>query len=128
MRTLCLGHLPGVILGVGLSAAVGGFAAQPAGTARPAERPRQFRAGAATSNITPRLGTSINGYFNDLQAARVHDELQARCLVLDDGQTRLAIVVCDSCMIPREIMDAAKRRVEEKWGLAGHLILISATR
>ena len=127
MRTLCLGHLPGVILGVGLSAAVGGFAAQPAGTAKPAGSSRQFRAGAATSNITPRLGTSINGYFNDRQAARVHDELQARCLVLDDGQTRLAIVVCDSCMIPREIMDAAKRRVEEKWGLAGDHILISAT-
>ena len=27
---------------------------------------------------------------------RVHDELHARCLVLDDGSTKLAIVVCDN--------------------------------
>jgi hypothetical protein len=127
MRTSCLGHFPGLVLGVGLCAAVGGFAAQPAGSATPAATPRQFRAGAATSNITPRLGASINGYFNDRIAVHVHDELYARCLVLDDGQTRLAIVVCDSCMIPREILDAAKRRVEQKWGLAPDHILISAT-
>ena len=57
----------------------------------------------------------------------VHDELHARCLVLDDGQTRLAIVVCDSCMIPRDILDSAKRRIEEKCGLATDHILISAT-
>ena len=127
MRTSCLGHFSGLLLGVGVCAAVGGFAAQPAGSARPAERPRQFRAGAVTSNITPRLGTSINGYFSDRLAAHVHDELHARCLVLDDGQTRLAIVVCDSCMIPREVLDAAKRRASEKCGLAADHILISAT-
>src|SRR5438874_2080590 len=33
------------------------------GFSAPATAPRQFRAGAATSNITPRLGISINGYF-----------------------------------------------------------------
>jgi neutral ceramidase len=127
MRTSYLAHFPGLALAVGLCAAVGGFAAQPAGSAEAGQTPRRFRAGAATSNITPRLGTSINGYFNDRLAAHVHDELHARCLVLDDGQTRLAIVVCDSCMIPREIMDAAKRRVAEKCGLAPDHILISAT-
>jgi hypothetical protein len=127
MRTSYLTRFAGFVLGVGLCAAVSGFAAQPAGSAEAGQTPRRFRAGAATSNITPRLGTSINGYFNDRLAAHVHDELHARCLVLDDGQTRLAIVVCDSCMIPREIMDAAKRRVEQKWGLAPDHILISAT-
>ncbi len=116
-------------LGIGLMVctAVGGLSAQPVGSAKPTAMPRQFRAGAAASNITPALGTSINGYFNDRRARHVHDELHARCLVLDDGQTRLAIVVCDSCMIPREIMDAAKRRVQEKYGLAPDHILISAT-
>ena len=127
MRMSSLGHLSELLLGVGLCAAVGGFAAQPAESARPAAAPHQFRAGAATSNITPRLGASINGYFTDRLATHIHDELHARCLVLDDGQTRLAIVVCDSCMIPREILDAAKRRVANKWGLAPDHILISAT-
>ena len=115
------------VAGTLLCAAAGGFAAAQAGPAPADQTPRQFRAGAAASNITPRLGTSINGYFTDRTATHVHDELHARCLVLDDGQTRLAIVVCDSCMIPRETMDAAKRRIEEQHGLAADHILISAT-
>jgi neutral ceramidase len=107
--------------------ALGGFAAPPAGNANASATPRQLRAGAAASNITPRLGVSINGYFNDRRATHVHDELHARCLVLDDGQTRLALVVCDSCMIPREVMDAAKRKVEQQCGLSPSHVLISAT-
>jgi neutral ceramidase len=88
---------------------------------------RVFRAGAAASNNTPRLGISINGYFNDRAAANIHDELHARCLVLDDGRTRLAIVVCDSCMIPREVMDAAKQRIARQTAIPADHVLISAT-
>jgi predicted neutral ceramidase superfamily lipid hydrolase len=88
---------------------------------------RLFRAGAAASNITPQVGGSIMGYFNERHSTNIHDELHARCLVLDDGQTRIAIVVCDNCMIPREILDEAKHRIQEKTGLPTDHILISAT-
>lgn len=87
----------------------------------------QIRAGAAAGIITPRLGVSINGYFNDRVARHIHDELHARCLVLDDGKTRLAIVVCDGCMIPREIMDAAKALIAQRSGIPAGRVLISAT-
>jgi hypothetical protein len=87
----------------------------------------QFRAGAAASNITPRLGGSIMGLFNERHSTQIHDELHARCLVLDDGHTRLAIVVCDNCMIPRDILDQAKLRIQQKTGLTAEHILISAT-
>ena len=88
---------------------------------------RRFSAGAAASVITPRLGVSINGYFNDRVAKHIHDELHARCLVLNDGQTRLALVVCDSCMIPRELTDAAKGLIEQRTGIPSANVLISAT-
>ncbi len=42
-----------------------------------------FRAGAATSNVTPWLGVSMPGGFTDRRATKIHDELHARCLVLD---------------------------------------------
>jgi hypothetical protein len=87
----------------------------------------QFRAGAATSNITPWLGTSLNGGMSDRKATHIHDELHARCLVLDDGTTRLAFAVCDMCMIPREVIDQAKQFVHVETGLAVENILISAT-
>ncbi len=87
----------------------------------------KLRAGAATSNITPRLGVSLNGGMSDRTAEHIHDELHARCLVLDDGDTRLALVVCDSCMIPTEITDAAKHLAHEQTGIPTDRILISAT-
>ncbi|MBN8420236.1 MAG: hypothetical protein J0L73_15065 [Verrucomicrobia bacterium] len=87
----------------------------------------EFRAGAATSNITPELGSSINGGFQDGKAAFIHDELHARCLALDDGQTKLVMVVADSCVIGRGIFDEAKKMVHEATGLPLENMLMSAT-
>lgn len=68
-----------------------------------------FKAGAFAQDISPEeLPISINGNMKDGKATMVHDRIHARCIVLDDGITKLALVVCDSCMIPREVFDAAK--------------------
>src|SRR5687768_17477014 len=87
----------------------------------------EFRAGAATSNVTPMLGTSINGGMTDRAATHIHDDLHARCLVLDDGTTKLAIAVVDSCMLPREVVDDAKRLIERRTKIPPGNVLISAT-
>jgi hypothetical protein len=92
-----------------------------------APKPAPFRAGAATSNITPPLGTSLNGGMADRKAAHVHDDLFARCLVFDDGATRLAIVVCDSCMLPRAAVDEAKRLIGQRTKIPPAHVLIAAT-
>lgn len=86
-----------------------------------------FLAGAATGNITPPLGSPIVGGFQPVPAEYVHDELLVRCMVLDDGKTRLAIVLCDNVGIPREVYDAAKTWVEQETKIpAGH-VLTAAT-
>ena len=72
-----------------------------------------FRAGAATSNVTPWLGVSMPGGFTDRKATKIHDELYARCLVLDDGKTKLAIVVVDNCILPRDVLDRAKAMAQK---------------
>ncbi len=69
---------------------------------------RVFRAGAAASNITPPLGELIVGGWEPIPATHIHDELHARCLVLDDGSTKLAIVLCDNVGIPQEVFDLAQ--------------------
>lgn len=87
-----------------------------------------FRAGAHAIDITPpKLPISVNGGMQDRLAKAIHDRLHARCLVLDDGKTQLALVVCDSCMIPREIMDRAKTLASERTGIPVQRMLISAT-
>jgi hypothetical protein len=66
-----------------------------------------LEAGAAKVEITPPLGTPLNGYFDRLGrgAVRVHDPLWARCLYLSDSETSLFLVSADLCMINRELRD-----------------------
>jgi neutral ceramidase len=47
--------------------------------------------------------------------------------VLDNGETKIALVTCDSCMIPREIYDAAKKEASRATGIPTNHILCSAT-
>src|SRR4051812_31251528 len=81
-----------------LTLAILGLAGPSPGQTRTAERVAGkplFRAGAFASNITPPLGEPIVGNFDTPAATHIHDELHARCLVLDDGKTRLAFAICD---------------------------------
>ena len=88
---------------------------------------REFRAGAAASNITPPLGLPVIGGWAPFPATHVHDELWARCLVLDDGSTRLAIVVADNLGLPREVCEAARGWIEAETEIPGSHVLIAAT-
>ncbi|HUQ70815.1 MAG TPA: hypothetical protein VM165_14895, partial [Planctomycetaceae bacterium] len=87
-----------------------------------------LKAGAYAQDVTPpRFPITVNGNMSDHFATAAHDPLHARCLVLANDDTKLAIVVVDSCMIPREIMDSAKSRAADRTGIPASHILISAT-
>ncbi len=87
-----------------------------------------LQAGAATSNITPKMGVPLDGTISQVGPAKhVHDELWARCLVLNDGETTLAFAIIDCTMISREIHDAAKAMIEEQLGIPPQQVCIAAT-
>jgi hypothetical protein len=90
-------------------------------------RAQMLKAGAATSNITPPLGMNIVGGFSPSPSTNVHDELHARCLVLDDGKTRLALVICDLLGIHRNVSDEARKIIAERSKIPASHVLISAT-
>src|SRR5262245_34079468 len=91
-------------------------------------RAGEMKAGAFAQDVTPvRFPISVNGGMSDVQAKGANDPLHARCLVLDDGATKLAIVVVDSCMIPRELVLEAKAASAKRTGIPADHILISAT-
>jgi len=85
-----------------------------------------LRAGAAASNITPFLGGSIVGGFVPFPATNVHDELHARCLVLDDGTTRLALVVCDLLAVSRDVSLEARKLIQQNVGIPPEHVLVCA--
>lgn len=94
-------------------------------TAEPAAA--RLRAGAATSNITPAIGSLRIGSFSPVPSTHIHDELHARCLVLDDGKTQLAMVVCDLLGLHRSLSIEARRLIHEATGIPPTHVMISAT-
>jgi len=98
------------------------------GTAAIAAEASPLKAGAFAQDITPpQFPISVNGNMTDHLANSAHDPLHARCLVIANDKTQLAIVVCDSCMIPREIIDSARRRAAYRTGIPAANMLVSAT-
>ena len=88
---------------------------------------RIFRAGAAVSNITPPLDEPVVGGWNSPPGTHVHDELYAKCLVLDDGKTQLVFVVCDNLGISRQVYDKAKRIINAKTSIPTENMMMCAT-
>jgi hypothetical protein len=88
----------------------------------------ELKAGAAKADVTPvQWPVPLVGQFNQRLADKAWDPLHARALVLDDGKTQLAIVVVDSCYIPRNVLDDAKRRAAQATGIPAENMLMSAT-
>jgi hypothetical protein len=85
-------------------------------------------AGAAVIDVTPtELPVLVNGGMLSREVDTVKTPLNARAIVLDDGDDRIAIVVVDSCMMPRPLLDEAKAEASSRTGIRANRILISAT-
>lgn len=88
---------------------------------------KMFRAGAATSNITPPLGQPIVGNYDSPPATYIHDELHARCLVLDDGTNKIVFAIVDNVGVDRRVFDEAKQMIAQATGIPQDHMLMSAT-
>ena len=116
MRRLVLAAL---LVGLGLAIAI-----PPHAQAEPSE----LRAGAWSVDVSPtEFPVIVNGGFLAARSDRVLDPLKAKCLVLDNGETKLAIVVVDVCMMTRELIDGAKKLASERTGISIDRMLVSAT-
>ncbi len=88
---------------------------------------KQLRVGAAAACITPPLGCSIAGSMQPRFARHIHDDVHVKCLVLDNGQTRVAFALTDTVNIPREVCDQAKQMAAEHTDIPPQHMLIAAT-
>lgn len=87
-----------------------------------------FRAGAAVVDVTPAvLPVLVNGGMLNRSVDKVNTRVNARALALADGREQIAIVVVDSCMMGRPLLDEAKALAAKRTGIAANRILISAT-
>ncbi len=87
-----------------------------------------FRAGAVVVDVTPKtLPVIVNGSMRSRTVETISTPLNARGLALADGDTKLVIVVVDSCMMPRDLLDEVKQLASKRTGIPTDHMLISAT-
>lgn len=85
-----------------------------------------LRAGAARRVITPEMNVYLAGLGNDRLSTGVHDDIYARCLMLDDGETTIGIVSMD--LIGLTMYHTLKlRQLLAEQGIAGENIILTYT-
>ncbi len=87
-----------------------------------------LRAGAVVVDITPtELPVFVNGGMLSRTVGKVNTPVHARALALAESDTTVVIVVVDSCMMPRDLLDEVKSRASQLTGIPTDRMLISAT-
>ena len=87
-----------------------------------------FTAGSAIIDVTPKqLPVLVNGGMTSRSVDKINTPVSARSLAFSDGKEKVVIVVVDSCMMSRDLLDRAKEMAAEKAGIPRERILISAT-
>jgi len=88
---------------------------------------KTFRAGVAAVDISPvKLPVLSSGGFLARVGDRINDPLFARALALDDGNTKLVLVVVDTLFVPRDLCDEVKEAASQKTGVPTENMMIAA--
>jgi len=87
-----------------------------------------LKAGLAKVVITPPVGVRLSGYEARTQPSiGILDDLYAKALVLDDGNERLALIVCDLIGLGKGIVNDARKRIRELTGIKEENIMVTST-
>ena len=83
--------------------------------------------GRAERVITPPLGVSMAGYYHDRRADDILDDLYARAIVVQSGEVRLALIVCDLIHLQRGFTRGVRAAIQARCGIPAECILICCT-
>ena len=86
-----------------------------------------LKAGFGRIDITPPLGSYLQGYQDPRYAKGVLDPLSANSIAFDDGDKRAVIIVCDLVGISQEVMETLRPTVAEIAGIPREAVFVSCT-
>src|SRR5437588_7790854 len=86
-----------------------------------------FKAGFAERDITPAIGSEAPGGYGKAYHRSLHGPCKVRAAVFDDGRQRVALVGLDALFIHRQTVQAVRKAIAQKTGLAEDAILLGAS-
>jgi neutral ceramidase len=89
--------------------------------------PVPLKAGFAEADISPDAGMESPGNYGKGFRQKTHDPCKVRAAVFDDGKQRVALVEIDALTIPRAMVMAARKRIQEQCGIAPEAVLVAAS-
>ncbi len=87
----------------------------------------EIKAGFADRDISPDIGMERPGGYGKGFHQKFHDPCKARAAVFDDGKKVVALVGLDALFIRRPQVEAVRKAVQEKTGIAPEAVLIGAS-
>ena len=91
------------------------------------EFPGDQTAGFAETDITPEIGMERPGNYRKIFHRRFFDPCKVRAAVFGDADQRVAIVGIDALVIPRRTVTAARKRIQQRTGIAPQSVMIAAS-
>jgi neutral ceramidase len=86
-----------------------------------------LRVGAATSVITPPLGSWQQGAGVTRKGERIRDELEANSLYMTDGQTSLLLLSCDLVGLELAVVQPIREAISTASGVPPRQVIITCT-
>ena len=86
-----------------------------------------LRAGVAKVDITPDVSQGLDVVGHRRKVFKVRDPLRAGVLVLDDGETKTAIVTLDTIGAWDEMVALARERIQQLTGIPAENVMVTAS-
>jgi neutral ceramidase len=87
----------------------------------------KLQASFAERDITPEIGMEQPGNYMKSFHTKLHDACKVRAAVFGQDAHRVAVVSVDALLVRRELVTAARDRIQEQCGIEANAILIHAT-
>ncbi|MCP4608184.1 MAG: TIM barrel protein [Planctomycetes bacterium] len=87
----------------------------------------ELKAGLAVIDITPPVGYRMSGYFSERLSTGTSNPLQAKAIVIRQGQASGALVFCDIIGLSLDVSSRVRRIAAKRTGIPAENILITAT-
>ena len=86
-----------------------------------------FRAGTGVVDITPPIGVSLAGSLRARKSTGITTPLYSKAVVFENGETSMAIVSVDVCVLDKDFVDAATAIIRERTKIPAENVMVAAS-